>query len=226
MATSPGGRPADDSPTGHGGDNWVTRAGGLPSYHREIWHALVRKGMAPDRAYATAIESVRHMAEGRGPNGKGKVSAKVQAAAVAASAEFEAKRHLHLSNVDPAHAQAALKGHYPKRVTRWVKGARWERKSVPLADIQMQHRPGKPHDAAKVKAIRKTIRKGAPLHPVLLVDTGKGQHKIADGYHRTAALKREGMTHADALVAHVRKRTGPWSRAMHDAKLNTRKGKS
>lgn len=186
-----------------------------------IWHALVRKGMAPDRAYATAIESVRHMSEGRGPNGHGKVSGKVQAAASAASAEFEAKRHLHLANVDAGDAHDILSDHYPADVLDWVKDATWTRESVPLADIRMASRPGKPHDPSKVKGIRKRITAGKPIAPVLLVDTGRGQHKIADGYHRTRAMQREGLTHADALIAHVRRTRGPWSRTMHDAKQNT-----
>lgn len=221
MAISPGGRPADDSPTGHGGDNWVTRAGGLPTYHREIWHALRRKGMTKSRAYGAAVQAVRHMAAGRGPSGKGHVTAKVQAAAVKADAQFEAMRAVHLSSVDPADVHEILAEHYPPKVTGWVKGATWERKLVPLTDIRMASRPGEPHDAAKVKAIRRKIRKGKPLAPVVLVDTGRGPHRIADGYHRTRSMQQEGMTHADSLVAHVRRQSGPWDRAMHDAKLNT-----
>lgn len=83
---TPGGRVGDNTPFG-AGDNWVTRAGGLPDYIREVAHAMVRNGKTESRAIAMAVGIVRNWAEG-----KGKVTPKVRAAAAAAIAEWEAKR--------------------------------------------------------------------------------------------------------------------------------------
>lgn len=229
MAISPGGRPADASPVGHGGKNWVTKVGGLPTYIREIAHALLRRGHPESTAIAEAVAAVKRMAAGIGPNGRGHVTGKVQAAAAAAVAEWEAKKAAtHLSDLELADAVIAagkvhdkLGKHYPPKVLGWVKSAKWARKTVPLADIRMHSRPGKPHDQEKVDGIRQAIRSGKKLGPVHLVDTGVGKLRIADGYHRTKALAAEGITHTDAVVAKVRRRRGPWDKAMHDAKLNT-----
>jgi hypothetical protein len=88
LAVSPGGRPADDSPfSSSTTDNWVAKAGGLPTYIREVAHAMVRKGHDESKAIEMAVGIVRNWAEG-----KGKVSAKVRAAAAAAIAEWEKKR--------------------------------------------------------------------------------------------------------------------------------------
>lgn len=115
-----------------------------------------------------------------------------------------------------------LREHYPPHVISWVRGLTWTREHVPFDQIHMQARPGAPRDEAKVKAIRKAIRKGKPMKPVTLVHTGRGRpHKIADGYHRLEAAKLEGARGHDALVGRTSKRSGPWSRKMHDAKLNT-----
>ena len=86
-AITPGGRVADNTPFG-AGDNWVTRAGGLPTYIREVAHAMARKGKDESRAIAMAVGIVRNWAEGKG---KG-VRPQVRAAAAAAIAEWEAKR--------------------------------------------------------------------------------------------------------------------------------------
>jgi hypothetical protein len=123
--------------------------------------------------------------------------------------------------VDAEKVHGRLEGHYPARVITWVRSARWKRATVPLDRIEIRHRPGRPHDAAKVAAIRRSIRNGKKLKPVVLVHTGRGRLKVADGYHRTRALQREGRTHVDAYVGRIRRRSGPWSRSMHDAKLNT-----
>ena len=88
-AMTPGGRVGDDSPIGEPGgrQNWVDKAGGLPKYIRMVAHALIRKGMAESRAIATAVNTMKRWAAGGG-----NVSAKVQAAAVKAVAEWEAKK--------------------------------------------------------------------------------------------------------------------------------------
>lgn len=113
-----------------------------------------------------------------------------------------------------------LAKHYPPHVIQWVKGLDWKKRDVPLTKIHMQPRPGHPHDPVKVAGIRRAMRAGKPMAPVVLVNTGKGDAKIADGYHRLKAAELEGRSHHVALIATKRQRTGPWSRAMHDAKLN------
>ena len=88
MATSPGGRPADDSPfSSSTTDNWVARAGGLPKYIREVAHALVKHGHSESEAISMAVGSMKRWAAGEDG-----VRPQVQAAAAAALAEWEAKR--------------------------------------------------------------------------------------------------------------------------------------
>jgi HK97 family phage portal protein len=71
--------------------NWVTDVGGLPLFARAIAHALMRNGHSESEAIQLAIGVIKNWAEGRGPNGK-KVTAKTQAKASAALAEWEAKK--------------------------------------------------------------------------------------------------------------------------------------
>jgi len=88
-ARTPGGREGNDSPVGTPGgrQNWVDKVGGLPRYIRMVAHALIRKGMSKSRAIATAVNTMKRWAAG-GNN----VTAKVQAAAAAALAEWESMR--------------------------------------------------------------------------------------------------------------------------------------
>jgi len=78
-----------------GPDNWVEKAGGLPSYIERIAkHLHYEQGMMIDRAIATAVNTVKRWARG-GPaveGGKGHVSAKTQAQAAKALAEWNAKK--------------------------------------------------------------------------------------------------------------------------------------
>jgi hypothetical protein len=277
VAITPGGRVGDASPTGHKGGKRQ-----LSDYERELWHALVRRGVPEKKAYRMARGILRNALGGKWGRGRirnpavqaGAYASMAQRAAIKAHnlaepldlAELTAKKRRKLKRKqfaipetrsypihDRAHARNALarvaqhgtpaekrrvkaavharytdladvhgylEQHYPPRVIGWAKAMKWKRRRVPLEQIQMAARPGKPHDPGKVAAIRKAIRKGKPMKPVVLVNTGTGLHKIADGYHRTAALKAEGRTAVDAYVARTRKRRGPWSRAMHDAKLN------
>lgn len=86
-AITPGGRIGDDSSLDRSpGVNWVERAGGLPKYIRMVAHAFLRKGKDMSGAIRMAVGVVRNWAEG-----KGNVTPKVQAAAAAAIAEWEAK---------------------------------------------------------------------------------------------------------------------------------------
>lgn len=90
-----------------GPDNWVERAGGLPSYIERIAkHLHYEKGMSISRAIAVAVNTVKRwarmgkVAKYGDPNHK-HVTAKTAALAAAAVAEWEAKKaagHLHLSD--------------------------------------------------------------------------------------------------------------------------------
>lgn len=74
--------------------NWVDDVGGLPRYIRRIANNLMKRGFTESRAIATAVNTVKRWARG-GPasrGGKGRVSAKTQAKAAAAVAEWEAKK--------------------------------------------------------------------------------------------------------------------------------------
>lgn len=74
--------------------NWVDEVGGLPKYIREIADSLMKRGYSESRAIATAVNTVKRWARG-GParqGGEGSVSAKTQAKAIAALAEWEAKK--------------------------------------------------------------------------------------------------------------------------------------
>lgn len=212
---TPGGREGDASPLGKSGKRELT------DYVRMVAHALMRDhGFSRSHAIATAKNSLK-----KWRRGGGHVRPQVRAGAAAALADQErldksrgGGRGLNLAA--PTAALDRLGENYPPHVLGWAKGATWTRESVPLSGIRMAERPGEPHDPAKVKGIRKAIRRGKPIPPVVLVDTGKGKHKIADGYHRTRAMQREGLTHADAIVAHVDQARGPWSREMHLEKLN------
>jgi len=86
-AITPGGRVGDDTPVGTPGgrQNWVDETGGLPRYIRMVAHALLRRGMSKQRAISTAVATMKRWAANAG----GKVSAKVQAAAAAALAQWE-----------------------------------------------------------------------------------------------------------------------------------------
>jgi len=218
MAITPGGRVGDAAPFSTSTtDNWVARAGGLPTYIREVAHALVRSGHSESDAIATAVATMKRWAAGLG-----NVRPQVQAAAAKALAEWEAKRgaaHVNLATpVAPAAVHGQLTGHYPMPLLTWIKQARWQRAQVPLKRIDMAHRPGKPHDPAKVAGIREAIRAGKPMKPVVLVDKGD-RYAIADGYHRTRAFAQEGHKTVNAVVA-TGLGDGPWDRQMHVAKLN------
>lgn len=115
---------------------------------------------------------------------------------------------------------AYLRENYPPAVLTWVKRAEWHfQPKVRLSDIQMDRRPGG-RNPAKVTAIAEAVKKREPMEPVILVDTGDGKFRIADGYHRTLAHKHAGEHTIRAIVGIGVGEHGPWDRAMHDAKLN------
>ncbi len=75
----------------------------LPPYIQNVSKALARGGLGESEAIHKAVGIVKDWAAGRTPNGKGRVHPDVQAAAVKAIAEWNAKRA-------EAHASSASKG--------------------------------------------------------------------------------------------------------------------
>lgn len=90
MATvvTPGGRIGDDASLDRSPkQNWVEKRGGLPKYVRIVANALVRSGHNRSKAIQMAIGAMKRWARGGG-----NVSPKVQAAAAAAVAQWEAMK--------------------------------------------------------------------------------------------------------------------------------------
>lgn len=86
-------RSLPDIPNKPGKTNWVENAGGLPSYIKRIAKHLQANGHSTGSAIATAVNTVRRWAAGGTVTAHGgpKVSAKTQALAAAAYAEWKAK---------------------------------------------------------------------------------------------------------------------------------------
>lgn len=75
----------------------------LPAYIQNVAHAFIRNGDSESTAISKAVGVVKDWAAGRTPNGKGKVSPEVMAAAAKAIAEWEklrAKTHTHANETD------------------------------------------------------------------------------------------------------------------------------
>lgn len=119
---------------------------------------------------------------------------------------------------------AYLKQNYPASSLGWAKGVTWEKRSVPLATINMLRRPGG-RNMNKVRNIAAKVKEGAPMEPVVLVDTPKGR-KIADGYHRTLGFKHANKTSIVAYIAKTDAIHGPWDTDMHALKKNVEPGKT
>lgn len=79
-----------------GPDNWVEKTGGLPSYIERIAkHLHYERGYSISRAIAVAVNTVKRWAAGGTVTEHGttkRVSAKTQALAAKALAEWEAKK--------------------------------------------------------------------------------------------------------------------------------------
>lgn len=86
-------RTLPDIPNKPGKTNWVEQSGGLPSYIKRIAKHLQASGHSPGSAIATAVNTVRRWAAGGTVTAHGgpTVSAKTQAQAAAAYAEWKAK---------------------------------------------------------------------------------------------------------------------------------------
>jgi Phage portal protein/ParB-like nuclease domain len=117
---------------------------------------------------------------------------------------------------------AYLGRHYPATVLEWVKEARWHGPvEVKLKRIQMARRPGGARDETKVAAIAAYVEAGHQLDPVVLVNIpGADRYEIADGWHRTLAVKHAGQSRIRAWIGDVDTAHGPWDGEMNRAKLN------
>ncbi len=120
------------------------------------------------------------------------------------------------------HVYAYLARHYPAEVLEWVKDAHWHNpQTVKLSDIDMARRPGGARNPDKVRQIRWAIEDGHQLDPIVLVATPDSPpYEIADGWHRTDALKLAGRTTVRAWVGRVDSDDGDWGARMNRAKLN------
>lgn len=172
-----GNGPCDVSPTGHGGDNFVTRGGGLPPYVRAIVHSLKRHGHTESQAVELAIGTIKRWARG-----EGNVSAATRARAAKALAEWEALKA-------KAHATPNSRGDRPGHEFH---GNQWTHMLGAVFDGQHDHmdaiRAVKQTGHARIigagpreRVLAETIRKrvaaegvNAAVHPV-----------VVDGHHFT-----------------------------------------
>lgn len=117
-----------------------------------------------------------------------------------------------------------MEENYPKNKLGWINDADWRlEKKVPLCDIQMERRVGGPRNSDKVDSIAEKIKSGMKMGPVVLIErtdkdgnvTGK---YIADGFHRTAGLKKAGEEFTSAYVGTMN--YSPDLVSVHASKLN------
>jgi Hint domain/ParB-like nuclease domain len=137
--------------------------------------------------------------------------------------EITSHDHGDHSHPDETHeVYAYLARHYPSSVLDWVRDARWRGPvEVKLKDIVFERRPGGPRNEAKVGAIAHGVDDGHKLDPVVLVQTPDSPpYKVADGFHRLAALHKLGIKKVSAWVGEVDTDSGDWGKRMNQAKLN------
>jgi len=128
----------------------------------------------------------------------------------------------HEGHADRTHeVYAYLARQYPASVLEWVKDAHWHApQEVRLADIDMDRRPGGARDETKVGSIEAALDQGHDVHPIVLVRTPEGlPYRIADGFHRTLALRHAGRSAVRAYIGDVDTTNGPWGAQMNRAKL-------
>lgn len=103
------------------------------------------------------------------------------------------------------HVYAYLARHYPPDVLGWVKQARWSGPvDVKLKDINMARRAGGARNEDKVRSIAHGIEDGHKIDPIVLVKVpGKNKYQIADGWHRSLAIKESGRKVVSAWVGEV-----------------------
>jgi 8-oxo-dGTP diphosphatase len=110
------------------------------------------------------------------------------------------------------HVFGLLLRHYPPTDLQWVRECDWqEDHHVRLAQIDMAHRPGG-RDMKRVESMTQAIEHGFEPPAIVLVKAGD-EYKIADGYHRSDALKTAGIEYTAAYVGIPRsggKHIGKW----------------
>ena len=92
-----------------------------------------------------------------------------------------------------------LQKHYQEADLGWVSGCHWVSDNVLLSDIDWEDRPGG-IDEDKVSDKVKKLEKSQP-HPVVLVAPDpESKMRVADGYHRCAALSQSGQSSVSAWI--------------------------
>lgn len=117
-----------------GKQNWVDKAGGLPPYIERIAkHLHYEKGMPIGRAIATAVNTVKRWAAGGAVTEHGTtktISAKTQAQAAAAVAQWEAKKASAHSHANPVRGSIELAGYSEEQLKSYY-AAKPSAKSAP-----------------------------------------------------------------------------------------------
>lgn len=113
-----------------------------------------------------------------------------------------------------------LASDYPKKTLDWVNKGEWSKGNIPLEKIKMGRRPGGARESKKTKALEELYKKNEKVDPIVLVLDGKGEYRIADGYHRTLARKNAGFDSIEAYVMKTDEESGPWIFDMHDQKIS------
>lgn len=105
-----------------------------------------------------------------------------------------------------------LSRNFPATSLDWVKDTGWELAWVHPGDIATEDTAewAASHDPKTVSRIRRKLRRGGKVAPVVLVRT-PGSHAdiIVDGHHRVLAAMKEGHM-VRAYVGHVNSSTGGW----------------
>jgi uncharacterized membrane protein (UPF0127 family) len=117
-----------------------------------------------------------------------------------------------------------LSANYKPEVLGWVKDADWREASIPLDDIKDVRRPGG-RNMEKVQAIADKVKAGQTGMPVVLVETGKNEYVVADGYHRTLAFAKAGRSYIKAFVASGNTEGFDLTK-QHAAKTNVKSGET
>lgn len=136
------------------GENWVSRAGGLPPEIDAVARALRAKGYSTSRAIATAVNHVKSVcATGRAFGGRTEVSAEARAKACKAAARWEAMKASTSIPVEARQAIELAERRYPTvlpsrevseaTLRHAVKGASGRGLTVELSRVELaSHRPG------------------------------------------------------------------------------------
>jgi len=140
--------------------------------------------------------------------------------------EITSHDHISHSHADETHeVYAYLARHYPAGSLEWVKAARWHGPvEIKLDRINMGRRAGGARDPNKVRMISFAIEDGHKIDPIVVVRVpGKNKYQVADGWHRTLAVKDSGRKSIMAWVGDVDSDSTFSPEEMGSEKLNTDK---